>query len=68
MASLENNPQIDKNSIQDVGIGYKLSLEDSINEGKNIILKPIWYVKCEENGKQKIFEWSEEGLNGLGSN
>ncbi|MES9698597.1 two-component system activity regulator YycH [Bacillus sp. JJ927] len=68
MTSLENNPQIDKNSIQDVGIGYKLSLEDSINEGKNIILKPIWYVKCEENGKQKIFEWSEGGLNGLGSN
>ncbi|PGZ01463.1 hypothetical protein COE47_34840, partial [Bacillus thuringiensis] len=23
MTSLENNPEIDKNSIQDVGIGYK---------------------------------------------
>ncbi|MFJ8416221.1 YycH family regulatory protein [Bacillus paramycoides] len=68
MTSLENNPEIDKNSIQDVGIGYKLSLEPSINAGKMGILQPIWYVKYDEEGKQQIFEWSEGGLNGLGSN
>ncbi|MGE7635201.1 YycH family regulatory protein [Bacillus paramycoides] len=68
MTSLENNPEIDKNSIQDVGIGYKLSLEPSINARKMGILQPIWYVKYDEEGKQQIFEWSEGGLNGLGSN
>jgi regulatory protein YycH of two-component signal transduction system YycFG len=68
MTSLENNPEINKNSIQDVGIGYKMSLESSQNGGKIVILRPIWYVKCDEEGKQKIYEWSEGGLNGLGSN
>ncbi|MCW9133155.1 two-component system activity regulator YycH [Bacillus paramycoides] len=68
MTSLENNPEIDKNSIQDVGIGYKLSLEPSINARTMGILQPIWYVKYDEEGKQQIFEWSEGGLNGLGSN
>ncbi|MBE5108147.1 hypothetical protein IGI01_23715 [Bacillus thuringiensis] len=68
MTSLENNPEINKNSIQDVGIGYKMSLESSTNGGKIVILQPIWYVKCDEEGKQKVYEWSEGGLNGLGSN
>ncbi|PFJ17896.1 hypothetical protein COD67_15820 [Bacillus cereus] len=68
MTSLENNPEIDKNSIQDVGIGYKMLVEPSINGGKIVILQPIWYVKCNEEGKQKTYEWSEGGLNGLGSN
>ena len=72
MTSLENNPEIDKNSIQDVGIGYKMSLKSSVNGGpvnggEISILQPIWYVKCDEEGKQKIYEWSEGGLNGLGS-
>lgn len=68
MTSLENNPEIDKKSIQDVGIGYKMSLEPSISDVRIAVLQPIWYVKCEEDGKQQIYEWSEGGLNGLGSN
>ncbi|MED1088925.1 YycH family regulatory protein [Bacillus paramycoides] len=68
MTSLENNPEIDKNLIQDVGIGYKLSLEPSTNEVRMGTLQPIWYVKYDEEDKQQIFEWSEGGLNGLGSN
>ncbi len=68
MTSLENNPEIDKKSIQDIGIGYKMSLEPSISDVRIAVLQPIWYVKCEEDGKQQIYEWSEGGLNGLGSN
>lgn len=59
MTSLENNPEIDKKSIQDVGIGYKMSLEPSISDARIAVLQPIWYVKCEEDGKQQIYEWSE---------
>ncbi|ANC22422.1 hypothetical protein WR52_27820 [Bacillus cereus] len=64
IASLENNPEIKKQVIKDVGIGYKLSLD-----GQVVRLQPIWYVKLveDETGKQKIYEWSEGGLNGLGS-
>ncbi|MFL1666234.1 YycH family regulatory protein [Bacillus cereus] len=64
IASLENNPEIKKQSIKDIGIGYKLSLD-----GQVVRLQPIWYVKLveDETGKQKIYEWSEGGLNGLGS-
>ncbi|HDR7792778.1 TPA: hypothetical protein QCY19_001322 [Bacillus luti] len=68
MTSLENNPEIDKNLIQDVGIGYKMLVEPSMNEGKIVILQPIWYVKYDKEGKQIVYEWSEGGLNGLGSN
>ncbi|KIQ83738.1 hypothetical protein RW25_21705 [Bacillus sp. L_1B0_8] len=65
IASLENNPEIKKQVIKDIGIGYKLSLD-----GQVVRLQPIWYVKLVEGetGKQKIYEWSEGGLNGLGSN
>ncbi|MCA1003647.1 two-component system activity regulator YycH [Bacillus thuringiensis] len=65
IASLENNPEIKKQVIKDIGIGYKLSLD-----GQVVRLQPIWYVKLveDETGKQKIYEWSEGGLNGLGSN
>ena len=65
IASLENNPEIKKQLIKDIGIGYKLSLD-----GQVVRLQPIWYVKLveDETGKQKIYEWSEGGLNGLGSN
>jgi regulatory protein YycH of two-component signal transduction system YycFG len=64
IASLENNPEIKKQLIKDIGIGYKLSLD-----GQVVRLQPIWYVKLveDESGKQKIYEWSEGGLNGLGS-
>ncbi|AHX21397.1 MAG TPA: hypothetical protein DEU03_07345 [Bacillus sp. (in: Bacteria)] len=64
IASLENNPEIKKQVIKDIGIGYKLSLD-----GQVVRLQPIWYVKLveDETGKQKIYEWSEGGLNGLGS-
>ncbi|ANP84107.1 MULTISPECIES: YycH family regulatory protein [Bacillus] len=64
IASLENNPEIKKQVIKDIGIGYKLSLD-----GQVVRLQPIWYVKLVEGetGKQKIYEWSEGGLNGLGS-
>ncbi|PEX05350.1 hypothetical protein COD82_18475 [Bacillus cereus] len=64
IASLENNPEIKKQLIKDIGIGYKLSLD-----GQVVRLQPIWYVKLveDETGKQKIYEWSEGGLNGLGS-
>ncbi|KFL79102.1 hypothetical protein FO497_00075 [Bacillus cereus ATCC 10876] len=64
IASLENNPEIKKQVIKDIGIGYKLSLD-----GQVVRLQPIWYVKLVEDeiGKQKIYEWSEGGLNGLGS-
>lgn len=64
IASLENNPEIKKQVIKDIGIGYKLSLD-----GQVVRLQPIWYVKLVkgETGKQKIYEWSEGGLNGLGS-
>ncbi|WP_410491414.1 two-component system activity regulator YycH [Bacillus thuringiensis] len=64
IASLENNPEIRKQVIKDIGIGYKLSLD-----GQVVRLQPIWYVKLveDETGKQKIYEWSEGGLNGLGS-
>ncbi|EJS65895.1 YycH family regulatory protein [Bacillus cereus] len=68
MTSLENNPEIDKNLIRDVGIGYKMLAEPSLNGGKIVTLQPIWYVKYDEEGKQKTYEWSEGGLNGLGSN
>ena len=63
IASLENNPEIKKQVIKDIGIGYKLSLD-----GQVVRLQPIWYVKLveDETGKQKIYEWSEGGLNGLG--
>ncbi|ASL68224.1 two-component system activity regulator YycH [Bacillus cereus] len=65
IASLENNPEIKKQVIKDIGIGYKLSLD-----GQVVRLQPIWYVKLVEGetGKQQIYEWSEGGLNGLGSN
>ncbi|MES9779365.1 YycH family regulatory protein [Bacillus thuringiensis] len=65
IASLENNPEIKKQVIKDIGIGYKLSLD-----GQVVRLQPIWYVKFVEGetGKQQIYEWSEGGLNGLGSN
>ncbi|MED2784496.1 two-component system activity regulator YycH [Bacillus thuringiensis] len=65
IASLENNPEIKKQVIKDIGIGYKLSLD-----GQVVRLQPIWYVKLVEGetGKQKIYECSEGGLNGLGSN
>ena len=65
IASLENNPEIKKQLIKDIGIGYKLSLD-----GQVVRLQPIWYVKLVEGetGKQQIYEWSEGGLNGLGSN
>ncbi|MBR9673680.1 hypothetical protein CWB34_19140 [Bacillus cereus] len=64
IASLENNPEIKKQVIKDIGIGYKLSLD-----GQVVRLQPIWYVKLveDETGKQEIYEWSEGGLNGLGS-
>lgn len=64
IASLENNPEIKKQVIKDISIGYKLSLD-----GQVVRLQPIWYVKLveDETGKQKIYEWSEGGLNGLGS-
>ncbi|HDR4420558.1 TPA: hypothetical protein QCP59_001307 [Bacillus cereus] len=64
IASLENNAAVDKRFIKDVGIGYKLSLDGQVAR-----LQPIWYVKFveDEAGKQKIYEWSEGGLNGLGS-
>ncbi|PGO71243.1 hypothetical protein CN980_20215 [Bacillus cereus] len=64
IASLENNPEIKKQAIKDIGIGYKLSLD-----GQVVRLQPIWYVKLveDETGKQKIYEWSEGGLHGLGS-
>ncbi|MEC0072917.1 two-component system activity regulator YycH [Bacillus cereus] len=64
IASLENSPEIKKQLIKDIGIGYKLSLD-----GQVVRLQPIWYVKLveDETGKQKIYEWSEGGLNGLGS-
>ncbi|MCS6592259.1 YycH family regulatory protein [Bacillus cereus] len=64
IASLENNPEIKKQVIKDIGIGYELSLD-----GQVVRLQPIWYVKLveDETGKQKIYEWSEGGLNGLGS-
>ncbi|MDM5237043.1 MULTISPECIES: YycH family regulatory protein [Bacillus cereus group] len=64
IASLENNAEINKQLIKDIGIGYKLLLD-----GQVVRLQPIWYVKLveDENGKQKIYEWSEGGLNGLGS-
>ncbi|MEB9736658.1 two-component system activity regulator YycH [Bacillus cereus] len=64
IASLENNREIKKQLIKDIGIGYKLSLD-----GQVVRLQPIWYVKLveDETGKQKIYEWSEGGLNGLGS-
>lgn len=65
IASLENNPEIKKQVIKDIGIGYKLSLD-----GQVVRLQPMWYVKLVEGetGKQQIYEWSEGGLNGLGSN
>ncbi|HDR7733114.1 TPA: hypothetical protein QCX99_000221 [Bacillus thuringiensis] len=65
IASLENNPEIKKQVIKDIGIGYKLSLD-----GQVVRLQPIWYVKLVEGetGKQQTYEWSEGGLNGLGSN
>ncbi|KAB2445378.1 YycH family regulatory protein [Bacillus luti] len=64
IASLEKNTEINKQLIKDIGIGYKLSLD-----GQVVRLQPIWYVKLAEDeaGKQKIYEWSEGGLNGLGS-
>ncbi|MGH0436716.1 YycH family regulatory protein [Bacillus basilensis] len=64
IASLENNAAVDKRFIKDIGIGYKLSLDGQVAR-----LQPIWYVKFveDEAGKQKIYEWSEGGLNGLGS-
>ena len=64
IASLENNAAVDKRLIKDIGIGYKLSLDGQVAR-----LHPIWYVKFveDEAGKQKIYEWSEGGLNGLGS-
>ncbi|CUB50771.1 Two-component system YycF/YycG regulatory protein YycH [Bacillus subtilis] len=64
IASLENNAAVDKRLIKDIGIGYKLSLDGQVAR-----LQPIWYVKFveDEAGKQKIYEWSEGGLNGLGS-
>ena len=64
IASLENNDAVDKRLIKDIGIGYKLALDGQVAR-----LQPIWYVKFveDEAGKQKIYEWSEGGLNGLGS-
>jgi len=57
--SLEKNSKIDKNLIQNIGIGYKLVPEVEQNgQITNIKLKPIWYVIYGED--HHAYEWSEE--------
>ncbi|MGI2733903.1 YycH family regulatory protein [Bacillus cytotoxicus] len=61
--SLANNPDIDKNLIQNIGIGYKFVLGNhpSGPMGTKTItgmLKPIWYVEYGED--HMMYEWSEE--------
>ena len=57
IASLENNAAVDKRSIKDIGIGYKLSLDGQVAR-----LQPIWYVKFveDEAGKQKYMSGMRE--------
>ncbi|PEB56988.1 hypothetical protein CON65_05825 [Bacillus pseudomycoides] len=60
--SLENNPEIDKKLIQNIGIGYKLVPENEPyatgEKPQSGTLKPIWYVEYGENHEMR--EWSEE--------
>lgn len=57
--SLEKNPEINKNLIQDIGIGYKLTPEQGENGYVPAVnLKPIWYVIYGE--EHQVYEWSEE--------
>ncbi|PEI97185.1 YycH family regulatory protein [Bacillus pseudomycoides] len=63
--SLENKSKLEKNLIQDIGIGYKLVPENGPNEpngqAANGILKPIWYVIYgKDHEDHEVFEWSEE--------
>ncbi|MDR4458780.1 hypothetical protein FO495_29715, partial [Bacillus tropicus] len=64
LEAVENKDALDKRFIKDNGIGDKIALDGQVH-----LLLAIWYVQFveDEGGKQKIYEWSEGGINGLGS-